>query len=234
MPPRLPAAASNRTLCAISPILSLAPICVKIAAGGRRLQQGKSTEARTRGVKPKDLEERAACVAAAVRALEKIGATFTVADVAERAGLSRATIYRSPQLRALVGAKGDGARTGRGRPPRENLRAPRGRQSESAGTAPPAGRFRAELGRNAGAGADRRASSRGSPAPHSIRWKRRPEVAAPTSTPLAAAAAQIGPEAVRRARRHFARALHPDLFTQDPAAALLATELLKMINSLAG
>jgi hypothetical protein len=74
------------------------------------LQQGKSRETRTRGVKPKSLGERTACVTAAVRALEKMGATFTVADVAERAGLSRATIYRSPQLRALVGAKGDGAR----------------------------------------------------------------------------------------------------------------------------
>jgi hypothetical protein len=74
------------------------------------LQQGKSSDTRTKGVKPKDLKERAACVTAAVRALEKIGATFTVADIAERAGLSRATIYRSPQLRALIGAKGNGAR----------------------------------------------------------------------------------------------------------------------------
>jgi hypothetical protein len=39
--------------------------------------------------------------------------------------------------------------------------------------------------------------------------------------------------AVRRARRLLARALHPDLFTDEPGAAALATELLKALNAVA-
>ena len=50
---------------------------------------------------------------------------------------------------------------------------------------------------------------------------------------LGAVAARLGPEERRRARRVLARALHPDLFTQDPATAALATELLKTLNALA-
>jgi curved DNA-binding protein CbpA len=38
---------------------------------------------------------------------------------------------------------------------------------------------------------------------------------------------------VLAARRSLARALHPDLFAKDPAAQLLATEILKQLNSLA-
>ena len=71
----------------------------------------KSKELRARGAKPQDPDARRQRVQTAVRDLEKIGAAFSVADVAERAGVSRATIYRSQDLRELIGAKGNGPRT---------------------------------------------------------------------------------------------------------------------------
>ena len=197
------------------------------------MRQGKVSETRTRGVKPKDPEERSACVAAAVRALEKIGATFTVADVAERSGLSRATIYRSPQLRALIGAKGDGARL-----IEANLHAKVCARHEAAKAK--ARELRRQLADSERSWEEMReraltAERRLAEAQRRIQsLEFQTGTLRTDSTPLTAAAAQIGPDAVRRARRQFARALHPDLFTQDPAAALLATELLKMINSLTG
>ena len=51
---------------------------------------------------------------------------------------------------------------------------------------------------------------------------------------LAGVAARLGPEAMRQARRQIAAVLHPDLYAQDPAAAALATELLKSLNALMG
>jgi hypothetical protein len=50
---------------------------------------------------------------------------------------------------------------------------------------------------------------------------------------LSVAAARLPRAALIAARRQLARALHPDLFAKDPAASLLATELLKQINALA-
>ena len=197
------------------------------------MKQVKQTEERTRGVKPKSPEERAARVSAAVRTLEKIGATFTVADVAERAGLSRATIYRDQQLRALVGAKGDGPRTvdaelhakicarhetakAKARDLRRQLSDSERSWDEMRERALAAERKLAEVqrrlqvleGQNGGAGAN--------------------------ASPLATVAARLAPESKRRARRLLARALHPDLFAQDADAAALATELLKEVNALAG
>jgi hypothetical protein len=51
---------------------------------------------------------------------------------------------------------------------------------------------------------------------------------------LLALAARLPRPALVAARRTLARALHPDLFARDPAAALLATELLKQINAVVG
>lgn len=194
---------------------------------------GKTIETRKRGVKPDDPVERAACVAAAVRALERIGATFTVGDVAERAGLSRATIYRSPQLRALIGAKGDGVRTveaevharltARHETAKAKTRDLRRRLSDSE-------RSWEEM-RERALTAERRLAEAQR---HIKMLEAQREAAAHGASPLAGVAARLGPEEIRQARRQLARALHPDLFAGDTPAALLATELLKSINALTG
>lgn len=197
------------------------------------MSQVKQVSERTRGVKPKSPDERAANVAAAVRTLEKIGATFTVADVAERAGLSRATIYRDQKLRSLVGAKGDGPRT-----VDADLHAKICARHETAKAK--ARDLRRQLAdserswdemRERALTAERKLSEA----------QRRLQIleaqnngAGPNAPLLATVAARLGPEARRRARRLLARALHPDLFAQDADAAALATELLKEVNALAG
>lgn len=189
--------------------------------------------ARTRGVKPRDPIERARRVAAAVRDLERIGAAFTVADVAERAGVSRATIYRTPELRDLIGAKGDCARpvppdiherlAARHETMKAKARDLRRRLTES------------EQGweemRERAITAERRlqAAERQLAALAAQRT-----AATPGHGTLITVAARLGPEAMRQARRQLAAVLHPDLFAQDPAAAALATELLKSLNALTG
>lgn len=189
---------------------------------------------RTSGAKPHDPKARALKVSAAVRELERIGAAFSVADVAERAGVSRATIYRSPTLRALVGAKGDGARVveadthaklaerheaikTKARKLRYELTQSEARWDEM--------RARALLAERKLADAERELSflkSRNGYHSH----------AGPNASALASVSGKLGQTDRRRARRLLARALHPDLFAQDTAASALATELLKMLNTL--
>lgn len=194
---------------------------------------GKTAKAtRTAGAKPKDPQQRAAQVAAAVRALEKIGAAFSVADVAERAGLSRATIYRSDTLRAIIGAKGDGPRT-----VPADLHEKLAEKHLAAKTK--ARTLRRELAeleqswqemRERATGAERRLAEA------ERKLKMLESVAggrSPLSTPLAGIGAQMSADERRQARRQLARALHPDLFARDAPTQALATELLKLINSLA-
>ncbi len=184
-------------------------------------------------MKPKDPAERAARVAAAVRALERIGATFTVSDVAERAEVSRATIYRSPHLRALIGAKGDGARTvgadihakltARHESAKAKARDLRRRLSDSE-------RGWEEM-RERALTAERRLAEAQR---HIKMLEAQREAVSHGPSPLAGVAARLGPDEIRQARRRLARALHPDLFAGDTPAALLAAELLKYINALTG
>ncbi len=190
----------------------------------------KTKDYRARGPKPNDPDARAARVAAAVRTLEKIGAAFSVADVAERAGISRATLYRSPALRALVGAKGDGPRTVdaalheklsvRCAALKAKANTLRRRLAESEASWDEM-RERARLAEQKLAAAERLTESLASQSRGSA------------GGALGAVAARLGPEERRRARRILARALHPDLFAQDQATAALATELLKTLNALA-
>lgn len=197
------------------------------------MKEVKRAEERTRGVKPKSPEERAARVTAAVRTLEKIGATFTVADIAERAGLSRATIYRDQRLRTLVGAKGDGPRTvdadihakicARHETAKAKARDLR-RQLADSERSWDEMRERALAAERKLVEAQRRLQS----------MEAQNSGAGPGASPLATVAAGLGPESKRRVRRLLARALHPDLFAQDADAAALATELLKEVNALAG
>lgn len=197
-----------------------------------RLSQPKKSGGRTCGVKPGCPDERASRVAAAVRTLEKIGAAFTVADVAERAGLSRSTIYRSAELRALVGSKGDGPRT-----VDADVHAKLANRHETAKAK--ARDLRRQLADSEQSWEEMRerallAERRLLEAQRRIQvLEAQGAAAAAGLTPLASVAARLGPDGVRRARRTLARALHPDLFGKDPAAAALATEILKSVNALA-
>ena len=176
------------------------------------------------------MDSRTARVSAAVKALEKIGAAFSVADVAERAGISRATLYRSQALRALVGAKGDGPRTVDAALHEKletrcaSLKTKAGalrRQLADLEASWEVMRERAKLAEQKLAEAERRVEMLSS------------QMRGSTGGALGAVAARLGQEERRRARRILARALHPDLFAQDHATAVLATELLKTLNVLA-
>ncbi len=208
-------------------VLLLSPKCVKIADVNKT---SKTKEVRTRGAKPRDPDARAERVKAAVRDLERIGAAFTMTDVAERAGISRATLYRCADLRALVGTKGDGPRTvdaakldtltARHEATKTKLRDLRRRLAESEASWDEM-RARAKSAQADLAAARQRldlltAQGRGT-----------------VGGALGVAAARLTTDERRRARRLLARALHPDLFAQDPAASALATELLKTLNALA-
>jgi hypothetical protein len=190
----------------------------------------KTKDIRTRGVKPQDPDARAVRVKAALKELQRIGAAFSVADVAERAGISRATLYRCADLRALIGAKGDGPRTvdaalhekltakhEAAKAKSRDLR----RQLADAEAGWEEMRERALAAEQKLAASERRAEALAAHARSGSHGS------------LGAIAIKLGPEEMRRARRVLARALHPDLFAQDAATAALATELLKTLNALA-
>jgi len=185
---------------------------------------------RTRGAKPQDPDERTVRVKAAVRDLERIGAAFTVAEVAERAGISRATLYRSPDLRALVGAKGDGPRTVEGAV-HEKLCARHDAQKAKTRA------LRRELAEAEASWEEMRDRARTAEAKLAAAERRADALAAQArggiGGSLGTVSIQLGSEEMRRARRVLARALHPDLFAQDSSTAALATELLKTLNALA-
>lgn len=189
----------------------------------------KTKDLRTRGPKPQDPETRAARVQAALKDLQRIGAAFSVADVAERAGISRATLYRCADLRVLVGAKGDGPRTvdaalhekltERHEAAKAKSRDLRRRLAESEASWEEM-RERARAAEQKLAASERRAEALAVHARDGHHGS------------LGLVAVKLGPEEMRRARRVLARALHPDLFAQDTATAALATELLKTLNAL--
>ena len=183
-----------------------------------------------RGPKPGDTDTRVMLVSAAVKALVKIGAAFSVADVAERAGISRATLYRSSALRALVGAKGDGPRT-------VDATLHEKLETRCASLKTKAGVLRRQLAELEASWVEMRERAKTAEAKLATA-ERRIEILASrmrgsTGGALGAVAARLGQDERRRARRILARALHPDLFAQDHATAVLATELLKTLNVLA-
>jgi len=190
----------------------------------------KVKEVRARGAKPQDPEVRRVRVKTAVKELEKIGAAFSVADIAARAGVSRATIYRSQDLRDLIGAKGDGPRVVdaalhekicvRHNTQKTKVRDLR-RQLAELEASWDEMRERAKTAEAKLATAERRIDLQSM------------QMRGGVGGALDAVAARLGPDERRRARRVLARALHPDLFAQDAAAYTLATELLKTLNALA-
>lgn len=71
---------------------------------GRTEQQQR----RRRGRRPQDAATRRERVQFALAELEEARVPFSMGDVAERAGISRATLYRDAGLRDLIGNRGDG------------------------------------------------------------------------------------------------------------------------------
>jgi len=244
----------------------------------RQRVEPEKHEIRRRGRRPADAGERRARVVAAIADLESARVPFTMGDVAERAGISRATLYRDAGLRDLIGARGDGpaqrpvnvrdyeklqreneALAGERRELKKRLREAEKRYKESeervtrlidenvaherarrdaaeeAATGPAAEKARQEAYAEGFAAGVRAASTRPGAGPMGGGGTARPNVAhAATNANLMAVAQRLPKASLVEARRKLARVLHPDLFQKDPAAALLATELLKQINALAG
>jgi hypothetical protein len=217
--------------------------------------QEPSGERRRRGRRPGDARERRAAVLAALETLQSTRVPFTMRDLAERAGISRATLYRDAGLRDLIGSAGDSPAVRpvdardfeRLRKRADDLAAERRqlrrdlRQAEE--------RVRATEAR-ARASEDRATKEGPKPPSGSQDQVRKEAYAEGFAAGRAAAAARSGVrggvtdlhtvaarlprQSLLNARRSLARVLHPDLFAQDPAAALLATELLKQLNALTG
>lgn len=239
-------------------------------------------ERRRRGRRPADAAERRRRVERAVADLTSVRVPFTMADVAERAGISRATLYRDAGLRDLVGRQGDGPakrpvnsreyerlheRTALLAAERRALRQQvreleeRVRATEERLTAAEqalrSARREAHRASAAAEGATGSVDSEGGSGSRSGAYKegfaagfraatQRPGAAgsgrpgsvggAAGAAPgeLRSVAARLPKATLVAARRTLARQLHPDLFAKDPAAAMLATELLKQINALIG
>lgn len=217
-------------------------------------------EKRRRGRRPADARQRRAAVEQAIAELESARVPFTMSDVAERAGISRATLYRDAGLRDLVGARGDSPEarpvTARDlsrlekriasleeerkrlrrelRDTEERLKAAEIDAEEATERARQQARarrdetidnefvekVRKESYADGFAAGSRAAGARGG--------------GRGGASDLVSVAARLPRASVLNARRTLAKALHPDLYAQDPAAALLATELLKQLNALAG
>jgi hypothetical protein len=215
------------------------------------------TEKRKRGRRPADAGERRERVIKALKDLTDARVPFSMGDLAERVGISRATLYRDATLRDLIGETGDGPAT---RPVdyaqfqklqnerqewlvdrrkmRREVREREKREIEllnridflmrentemaheisvSVGHVEAREKLKAEAyteGFNAGVrtAAQRNNSGRSG------------------GSDLQAMASRIPRPVLLQARKTLIKTLHPDLFENDPAVKLLATELLKQIN----
>ncbi len=216
-------------------------------------------EKRQRGRRPVDARERRMRVEAALLELESVRLPFTMQDLADRAGVSRATLYRDAALRDLVGARGDGPQV---RP--ADSRAVAHLETENKTLATERRALRRELNETkkrvdellelcAALEREQRESSPKEKVNQSEAEQIRTQAYADgfaagtraamqrggtrsggsNSSGLSVAAARLPLASVLAARRTLARALHPDLFAQDLATQLLATEILKQLNSLA-
>jgi hypothetical protein len=183
--------------------------------------------ARISGPKPELEANRISRVSQAVSDLKKSGAPFSIQDVADRSGVSRATLYRSSELRRIVGCHGDPDRSA-GRLAELRLtskidelkREVRELKSRLKDSDAAYDRIRERL--MVAEETNRRQSSTpvsGGDLPSTVRS-------------LRSVATKLGHERVRTARRQIARAVHPDLFPVESPAHELASELLKTLNAL--
>jgi hypothetical protein len=198
----------------------------------------------------------------AIAELESAHLPFAMADVAERAGISRATLYRDASLRDLIGNRGAGlaerpvhyrefeqlrqkANT-LGREQRRLkalLRHAEQRAEEATKRAAlleeQAEKFATEASGKTLTNEDtekiyRDGYAEGFSAGTRASAARSGGRGGGIGTDILTVAARLPRTSLVSARRSLVRALHPDLFANDPAAQLLATELLKQINALVG
>ena len=179
-------------------------------------------------------------------------------DVAERVGVSRATLYRDASLREIIGAKGDG-------PPvrpidfrvHEKLRTDaeklKAESQEYKRKLKEAQAERKALQERIAAleleNSDRRYAQRSAEALNDGVESARQDAYAHgfqaglnsasrggrgglAGNGLSVAASRFPKTTLAVARRTLAKAIHPDLFTDDPAAMLIANEILKQLNAL--
>lgn len=182
------------------------------------------------GPKPELQASRTSRVKQAVNELRKSGAPFTIQDVADRSGVSRATLYRNNELRQIVGAHGDPDRIAgrisevriksKNDELRQEVRELRSRLKDIE-----AAYDRVYERLLAAEEAVRRQPSH-APANHTLN-----DLPAAVRS-LHSVAKKLGPDHVRTARRQIARVVHPDLFPANSAAHELASELLKALNAL--
>lgn len=210
--------------------------------------------ARRRGRRPADADERRDTVVRAISELESARVPFSMADVADRAGVSRATLYRDASLREIIGKRGDGPavrpissrdvenlkkRNAELQRQRNELKRAVKEAEERAGISETRAR-EAERRLNiaftdaANERAEREAYADGFAAGQKAAAARNPPPGRGATTgDLFGVAGKMPRESLLNARRALARVLHPDLFANDPAAASLATEILKQLNAVA-
>lgn len=223
---------------------------------------GETGERRKRGRRPGDATARRAAVERALTDLTSARVPFSMGDLAERAGISRATLYRDAGLRDLVGGAGDGpanrpvnardfrrleteaAKLGEERKTlrrdlrvaERSLREAQDRiermEADRAATARER-RGDTEVGQGAAEKIKTQAFAEGFAAGARAYQQRGGGRTSGGTADLLSAASRLPRAAMLTARKTLARALHPDLYASDPATALLATELLKQINALA-
>lgn len=214
-------------------------------------------EKRRRGRRPADATERQKKVRDALKELEATGVPFSMQDVAERVGVSRATLYRDTGLRDLIGARGDGPDS---RPVDYKTHARICGELESVRTE------KIELQKRAYALEQERRTlqSRIQTLETENRTTRQAQMRAESmsddveavreeafargfqagreaatrgggrnsASNLSAIAARLPRTARVEARNQLAKLIHPDKFASDPATMMLATEILKQLNAL--
>ena len=217
---------------------------------------------RRRGPKPRSISELTEKVDASVRALRATGVPFTIQDVADHSGISRASLYRIDGLRERIGTHGDQhssrpVSTRELNSVRRELASVRGERSAAVKENR---RLQIELNRavrridelmldsteksQAAKSAEQKAESATADRDgvyaegfqagmRAASQKGRGMAPAAGSDDLNAAAARLPRAAMLKARRTLALAIHPDLFQDNPAAQVLAGEIFKLLNQLA-
>jgi AcrR family transcriptional regulator len=212
---------------------------------------------RRRGRRPADAQERRKKVHDALRELEATGIPFSMQDVAERVGVSRATLYRDTVLRELIGARGDSPDTrpvdyktyARLRSELEVLRAEkieiqkrsyalekeRRALQEKIQVLEKENRSTRQAQRRAEAASDEledireEAYGRGFQAGREAASR---GIRGGSTNPLVAVAARLPRTSRIEARNQIAKLIHPDRFADNAAMSVLATEILKQLNAL--
>ena len=226
-------------------------------AQGENKDSIENGERRKRGRRPADAGIRRTLVLKALADLESARVPFSMGDVAERAGISRATLYRDATLRDLIGEKGEGPAV---RPvdyakyqklnderqewfiERRKLRREgrlwEKREQELLNRIDFLMRENAEMSREIAMSVGQvearekiRAESYTEGFNAGVRTgSQRGNSVGGGGSELQAMASRLPRAALIQARRTLIKTLHPDLFENDPATKLLANELLKQIT----